>query len=85
MKLQAAAEKHPQHERHVENQINYANAVAEAYNDNWKLWVERDLPKLIDQEIEKYMKTSKIEAKVDEKSLAEVKKKISEMVKSIFQ
>ena len=85
MKLQAAAEKHPQHERHVENQINYANAVAEAYNDNWKLWVERDLPKLIDQEIEKYMRQSKIEPKVDEKSLAEAKRKITEMVKSIFQ
>lgn len=85
MKLQAAAEKHPQHERHVDNQINYANAVAEAYNDNWKLWVERDLPKLIDQEIEKYMRQSKIEPKVDEKSLAEAKRKITEMVKSIFQ
>ena len=85
MKMQAAAEKHPQHERHVDNQINYANAVAEAYNENWKLWVEKDLPRLIDQEIENYMKTSKIEAKVDEKSLAEVKKKITEMVKSIFQ
>ena len=69
----------------MDNQINYANAVAEAYNENWKLWVEKDLPRLIDQEIEKYMKTSKIEAKVDEESLAEVKKKITEMVKSIFQ
>ena len=85
MKMQAAAEKHPQHERHVDNQINYANAVAEAYNDNWKMWVERDLPKLIDQEIEKYMRQSKIEPKVDEKSLAEAKRKITEMVKSIFQ
>ena len=85
MKIQAAAEKHPQHERHVDNQINYANAVAEAYNENWKLWVEKDLPRLIDQEIEKFMKTSKVEAKVDEKSLNEVKKKITEMVKSIFQ
>lgn len=69
----------------MDNQINYANAVAEAYNENWKLWVEKDLPRLIDQEIEKFMKTSKIEAKVDEKSLNEVKKKITEMVKSIFQ
>ena len=69
----------------MDNQINYANAVAEAYNENWKLWVEKDLPRLIDQEIEKFMKTSKIEPKVDEKSLNEVKKKITEMVKSIFQ
>ena len=84
MKLQAAAENHPQHERHVDNQINYTNAVAEAYNHNWELWVQKELPHLIEQEIEKYFKHSKIEPKVDEKSLAEAKKKIADVLKSLF-
>ena len=33
MQMEAIAEKHPQHVQHVKNQIDYANAVAEAYNE----------------------------------------------------
>ena len=39
---------------------------------------------MIDERIEKYMKHGTIEAKVDEKSLQEAKRKISDMFKSVF-
>ena len=84
MQLEASAENKPNHIRHVQNQIDYANAVAEAYNARWEQWVKTELPKLIDERIEKYMKHGTIEAKVDEKSLQEAKRKISDMFKSVF-
>lgn len=84
MQLEAAFENKPNHVRHVQNQIDYANAVAEAYNARWEQWVKTELPKMIGDCVDMRMKNGTIEAKVDEKSLQETKKKITEMLKSIF-
>ena len=85
MQTEAAFEGKPNHVRHVQNQIDYTNAVAEAYNARWEQWASSDLPKLIDERIAAFMKNSTIEPKVDEKSLQACKKKITAMLDSIFR
>ena len=85
MQLEAAFENKPNHVRHVQNQINYTNAVAEAYNAHWEQWATSTLPKLIDERIAAFMKNSTIEPTVDEKSLQACKKKITAMLDSIFR
>ena len=84
MHVEAAFENKPNHVRHVQNQIDYTNAVAEAYNARWEEWAKSALPKLIDERIALFMKQSTIEPKVDEKSLQAAKKKITDMLNSIF-
>ena len=85
MQFEAAAEGNPNHVRHVQNQVNYTNAVAEAYNAHWEQWAATVLPKLIDERIAAFMKNSTIEPKVDEKSLQTCKQKITAMLDSIFR
>ena len=84
MKLEAAYENKPNHVRHVENQINYTNAQCEATALQLKSWVIAEVPKMIQQELDKPKNQVKIETKVDEKSLNEAKRKITDMIKSIF-
>ena len=83
--MQAAWEGKDNHTRHVENQIAYADAVAEAAFERMKAWVMAELPGLIQKELSKPQSQVKIQAKVDEKSLSEAKRKISDMFKSIFR
>ena len=85
MNLEALIENKPNHVIHVQNQIDYTNAVAEAYNARWEQWAKSELPKLIDERIAAFMKNSTIEPKVDEKSLQACKKKITAMLDSIFR
>ena len=85
MRMQAAWEGKDNHTRHVENQIAYADAVAEAAFERMKAWVMAELPGLIQKELSKPQSQVKIQAKVDEKSLSEAKRKISDMFKSIFR
>ena len=85
MHMEAAVENKPNHVRHVQNQIDYTNAVAEAYNAQWEQWARTELPKLIDERIAAFMKNSTIEPKVDEKSLQTCKQKITAMLDSIFR
>ena len=83
--MEAIAEKHPQHVMHVKHQIDYANAVAEAYNEQWKQWIATELPKMIDEEIDRYLAQSKAQIKLDEKSVRDVRTKVHELLRSLFQ
>ena len=47
MQMQAAWEGKDNHVRHVENQIAYADAVAEAALEQMKEWVAQQVPKMI--------------------------------------
>ena len=84
MRKEAAWENKPNHMRHVENQIKYADAVGEAVTQELKEWVMKELPALIQKELSKPQNQVKVVAKVDEKSLSDAKRKISDMLKSIF-
>lgn len=84
MRQEAAFEGKPNHVRHVENQIRYADSVGEAVTQEIKEWVAKELPVMIAKEVEKYMQKPQVKVKVDEKSLAEAKRKISDLFKSIF-
>ncbi len=84
MRQEASFENKPNHVRHVENQIKYADSVGEAVTQEIKEWVVKELPTMIAKEVEKNMQKSQVQVKVDEKSLAEAKRKISDLFKSIF-
>ena len=84
MKTEAAWENKPNHMRHVEHQIEYANAVGEAVMQQMKEWIAKELPMMIQKELSKPNNKIKIETKVDEKSLSDAKRKITDMLKSIF-
>lgn len=84
MRQEAAFENKPNHMRHVENQIRYADAVGEAVTQEIKEWIMKELPQMIAKEVEKYMQKPQVKVKVDERSLSEAKRKISDMLKSIF-
>lgn len=84
MRQEAAFENKPNHMRHVENQIRYADAVGEAVSQELKEWVMKEVPVLIQKELSKPQNQVKVVAKVDEKSLSDAKRKISDMLKSIF-
>ena len=85
MRMEAALEGKPNHERHVENMIQYADAVAEAAVQQATVQMRQELPLLIQQELAKEQNRPKIVAQVDEKSVATAKKKIADMIKSIFR
>ena len=84
MRQEAAFENKPNHMRQVENQIRYADAVGEAVMQEIKEWVMKELPQMIAKEVEKYMQKPQVKVKVDERSLSEAKRKISDMLKSLF-
>ena len=84
MRQEAAFENKPNHMRHVENQIKYADAVGEAVMQELKEWVMKEVPQMIAKEVEKYMQKPQVKVKVDERSLSEAKRKISDMLKSLF-
>ena len=84
MRMEAAFEEKDNHTRHVENQIAYADAVAEAAFEKMKAWVMKEVPALIQKELSKPQNQVKVVAKVDEKSLSDAKKKITDMLKSLF-
>ena len=84
MRTEAAFENKPNHVRHVENQIRYADSVGEAVTQEIKEWVAKELPIMIAKEVEKYMQKPQVKIKVDERSFAEARKKVSELFRSIF-
>ena len=88
MRVEAAAENKANHVRHVEHQIEYTNAACEATKKELMEWVKellaKELPGMIQKELSKPSGQVKVQAKVDEKSLSDCKKKITDMLKSIF-
>ena len=84
MRKEAAFENKLNHVRHVENQIQYADAVAEAMFEKTKEYVAQEVPKLIQAELAKPSSHFKVLTKVDEKSLKESKRTIVDFLKSIF-
>lgn len=84
MKTEAAFENKPNHVRHVQHQIEYTDAMCEATEMEIKEWVAKEVPKMIRAEISKLNQNAKMQVKVDERSLMEAKKKITDMLKSIF-
>ena len=84
MRSEAAFENKPNHVRHVENQIRYADSVGEAVIQEVKEWVAKELPTMIAKEVEEYMQKPQAKVKVDEHSFSEAKRKINELFKSIF-
>ncbi len=85
MQLQAAVEGKPNHIQHVENQIDYTNAIAETYNEQWKQWVSTELPKMVHQEVERCLNSREIRIKVDEQSVRTARATVSDLMKSIFK
>lgn len=55
MRKEAAFENKPNHVRHVENQIKYADSVGEAVTQELKEWIAAELPIMIAKEVEKQM------------------------------
>ena len=84
MRTEAAFENKPNHMRHVENQINYTDAQCAATELRMKAWVAAEVPKIVQRALKDPKNQATIEAKVDEKSLSEAKRKITDMIKSIF-
>ena len=84
MRAEAAAENKPNHVRHVEHQIEYTNAACEAIKKELMEWTAKELPAMIQKELSKPNNQVKVQAKVDEKSLSDCKRKITDMLKSIF-
>lgn len=84
MRKEAAFENKPNHMRHVENQIKYADAVGEATFEKMKTWIAQELPKMIQAELSKPSNQIKVQARVDQNSLKETKRTISDFLKSIF-
>ena len=85
MRQEAAFENKPNHVRHVENQIRYADSVGEAVKQEIQEWIQKELPAMIQKELSKPQNQIKVQAKVDEKSLSDARKKITDMFKSIFK
>ena len=48
-------------------------------------WLDREVPKMIDKEIQKLQTTEGVEVVLDTDSLNETKKSIADVAKSIFQ
>ena len=84
MEIEAAYENKPNHVRHVQHQTEYADAVGEAVLEEAKEWFMKEAPSLIQKELSKPSNQVKVVAKVDERSLSDAKKKITDMLKSIF-
>ena len=84
MRTEAAFENKPNHMRHVENQIRYTDAQCAATELRIKAWVASEVPKIVQRVLKDPKNQATIEAKIDEKSLAEAQKKITDMIKSIF-
>lgn len=79
MQLQAAQENHPQHVLHVQNTINYVNAVADHYAEV----LTKNFEKTVKEEVRKALDDKETEIKVDEKSLESVNKAIKSLFGSI--
>ena len=77
MQMEAAAEGKPNHVRHVQHQIDYADAMAEHNFKRMQEWVRQEVPKLVRQEIQKQT----VQVELDEKSVNEVKRKVSDLLK----
>ena len=84
MRTEAQLENQPNHMRHVENQIRYTDAQCAATELRMKAWVAAEVPKIVQRVLKDPKNQATIEAKVDEKSLSEAKRKITDMIKSIF-
>ena len=84
MRTEAQLENQPNHMRHVENQIRYTDAQCAATELRIKAWVASEVPKIVQRVLKDPRNQVAIETKVDEKSLAEAKRKITDMIKSIF-
>lgn len=84
MRKEAAFENKPNHLRHVENQIRYADAIGQAAVEEVKAWVMKELPQMVQKAVEDSVRQQQVKVKVDEGSLAEAKRKINDLFKSIF-
>lgn len=63
--------------------------VNEALNKSLEVsleqWLDRELPKMIDEEIQKLQTTENVEVVLDTESLDETKKNIADVIKGCFQ
>ena len=75
MQLRAALEKHPQHEEHVKDTINYVNAVTDHYAEV----LTKNFEKTVKEEVRKALDDKEAEIKVDEKSLQSVQQAIKNL------
>ena len=73
MQLHAAAENHPQHVIHVQDTINYVNSVADHYSEMMARYLDTQMEKMIKAEVDKQMNDTKVQLKVDEKSVQTAK------------
>lgn len=85
MQLAASMEGKPNHIQHVKDQIDYTNAIAETYNEQWKQWVSSELPKMVHQEVERCLNAREIQIKVDEQSVRTARATVNDLMKSIFK
>ncbi len=76
MQLRAALEKHPQHEEHEKDTINYVNAVTDHYADV----LTKNFEKTVKEET---LDDRQAEIKLDEKSLQSVNQAIKNLIGSI--
>ena len=79
MQLRAALEKHPQHEEHVKDTINYVNAVTDHYAEV----LTKNFEKTVKEEVRKALDDKEAEIKVDEKSVQSVSKTIKDLFGTI--
>ncbi len=79
MQLRAALEKHPQHEEHVKDTINYVNAVTDHYAEV----LTKNFEKTVKEEVRKALDDKETEIKVEEKSVQSVQQTIKDLFGSI--
>ena len=84
MQLEALAENHPQHAQHVQHYMAYADAVGKDTYDDVMKYIDTHLPQMIDKAIQDYMNQQKIQVQLEESSVQQVKTKITNLIKSLF-
>ena len=81
--MRAALEKHPQHEEHVKDTINYVNAVTDHYAEVLTKNFAKNFEKAVKEEVRKALDDRQAEIKVDEKSVQSVNQTIKNLIGSI--
>lgn len=69
---------HPQHDQML---CNYADAAAEDVMKE----IQKQLPKIVSETVDRYMNSKSVEVKVDEASVKSVKSKITDLLSGLFR
>ena len=66
-------------------QLQPSKELQNSLEQTLEYWLDEELPKMIDEEIEKLQTTEGVEVALDTDSLEDTKKGIADVIKGIFQ